>query len=115
MSTVTDDLESMRRAFVRLPLLTQHVFALHRFDGLAYPEISRALSIDVHEVERHMARALFVLARAVERAEPKRSLAFNIIAAVKVGLSAIFHHAVQRKGAVLGNCRRLPRDDLNVP
>jgi RNA polymerase sigma factor (sigma-70 family) len=41
-----------------LPKVYQHVFLLHRFDGLTYAEIGQALSLPTRTVERYAAKGL---------------------------------------------------------
>lgn len=58
--------EDLRRALVaiqELPLRTQAIFALQRYEELTYPEIARRLGISVSAVEKHMMRAISHLTR----------------------------------------------------
>ena len=56
------ELDLIRRRLDMLPMLPRTVFLLHRIDGLDYAEIAWRLGLDVKAVERHMARAIYVLA-----------------------------------------------------
>jgi len=57
-----DELDLIRRRLDMLPMVPRAVFLLHRIDGLDYAAIAWRLGIDARAVERHMARALYVLA-----------------------------------------------------
>jgi RNA polymerase sigma-70 factor (ECF subfamily) len=69
MGTETDRLRAMRRAFAKLDPLTQQVFLAHRVEGLSYGETAERHGISAEAVERHVADALYELAREVDRAE----------------------------------------------
>jgi len=45
-------------ALDRLPAVYRHVLLLHRFDGLTYAEIGKALNLPTRTVERYAAKAL---------------------------------------------------------
>jgi RNA polymerase sigma-70 factor (ECF subfamily) len=45
-----------------MPLRTQEIFLLHRFDEMTYPAIAAALGISVSAVEKHIMTALRLLA-----------------------------------------------------
>ncbi|WP_222877240.1 RNA polymerase sigma factor [Terrihabitans soli] len=49
-----------------LPERTRHIFLLNRVHGSSYPDIAAAMGISPSAVEKHMARALSALRRAVE-------------------------------------------------
>ena len=50
--------QALVKSLEELPTLTQQVFLLYHFDGLAHAAISQRLAISLRSVERHMARAL---------------------------------------------------------
>ena len=56
-----------RRAFARLDPVTREVFRLHAVEGLAYDAIAVRLELTAHQVERHIADAVYELARCVDR------------------------------------------------
>lgn len=68
------DIVDARRILVRLsghtlaklPSRCRQAFALHRFDGLTYPEVAAVMGISVNMVEKHVSRALAACRRAVE-------------------------------------------------
>jgi RNA polymerase sigma-70 factor (ECF subfamily) len=49
-------------AIAALPPRTREIFAMNRFEGIAYREIARRLGISTTAVEKHMRRALDALA-----------------------------------------------------
>jgi RNA polymerase sigma-70 factor (ECF subfamily) len=49
-----------------LPERTRHIFLLNRVHGSSYPEIAAVMHISTSAVEKHMARALAALRKAVE-------------------------------------------------
>lgn len=57
----------LRRAFAKLPTVTREVFRLHRVEGLTFAEIAARLGITAGEVERHVADAIYEIARRVDR------------------------------------------------
>lgn len=57
-----DGLDLIWRRLDTLRTLPRAVFLLHRIDGLDYAGIAWRLGIDVKAVERHMARAIYVIA-----------------------------------------------------
>jgi len=63
-------LRSCLGALNDLPEIYRHVFLLHRFDGLTYAEIGKALGIPARTVERYAAKAL---ARCFEEARDELS------------------------------------------
>ncbi len=61
--------EGLRRAddaIRALPERTRHIFLLNRVHGRTYNEIGETFAISASAVEKHMARALAALRRAVE-------------------------------------------------
>lgn len=68
MSAETERLR-LRRALAKLEPRTREVFLLHRLDGLTYGEIAERLGISAEAVERHIADALYDLAKRMERYE----------------------------------------------
>lgn len=54
-------------ALHELPERTRAIFALHRFEELAYGEIARRLGISVSAVEKHMMKAIAHLSRRLGR------------------------------------------------
>jgi RNA polymerase sigma factor (sigma-70 family) len=69
MSAEPEHLRRLRRALTKLDPRTREVFLLHRSEGLSYGEIAQRLGISAVAVERHIAHALFDLARRMERYE----------------------------------------------
>jgi len=55
-------LESMRDSLDAVSRRTRDVFFMQRLDGLSYAEIAQRLGISISAVEKHIARALAVLA-----------------------------------------------------
>jgi RNA polymerase sigma factor (sigma-70 family) len=65
----TSDPELLRRmeeAMRNIPKLQREIFLAHRLDGMSYGEIARRTGLTVRQVERHMARALYKLAKQIE-------------------------------------------------
>ncbi len=56
------DLDLIRRRLDTLRPITRAVFLLHRIDDLDYAKIAWRFGIGVDAVERHMAKAIYVLA-----------------------------------------------------
>lgn len=56
-------------ALRELPERTRDVFMLRSFEGLKHAEIARLLAISVRAVEKHMAKALAHLSRALKSGE----------------------------------------------
>jgi RNA polymerase sigma-70 factor (ECF subfamily) len=54
-------LERIERRLETLPRLTRAVFLLCRIDGLSYDQIAWRLRLDMDEVQRHVARALYTI------------------------------------------------------
>ena len=67
MSRGEREARRLRRAFVKLPAVTREVFRLHWIEGLTYAEIAARLGLTAEAVERHVADALYELARRVDR------------------------------------------------
>ncbi|HTU12639.1 MAG TPA: sigma factor-like helix-turn-helix DNA-binding protein [Allosphingosinicella sp.] len=61
------ELRVLQLAFGILPPVTREVFRLHRVEGLDYAEVAARLGMTALEVERHVAEALYELARRVDR------------------------------------------------
>lgn len=61
-----DDIEQIGQALLTMPAQTRTIFLRHRLDGLSYPEIAEECGISVHRVERHIAKAMLHLDRAVD-------------------------------------------------
>jgi RNA polymerase sigma-70 factor (ECF subfamily) len=57
------------RTLEALPVRTRDVFMLRCFEGLKHAEIARLQEISVRAVEKHMAKALEQLGRALEVSE----------------------------------------------
>lgn len=55
----------MEAALLTLPRLTREIFLAVRLDDLGYREIARRTGLRVPEVERHVARAIVALDRAL--------------------------------------------------
>jgi RNA polymerase sigma factor (sigma-70 family) len=53
----------------RIPARTRDAFVMHRVDGLKYREIAERLGVSVSAVEKHIARAAFLLAEAMQEYE----------------------------------------------
>lgn len=51
-------LERCLEVLNRLPEVYRHIFLLHRFEGLTYAEIGKALGLPTRTVERYAAKAL---------------------------------------------------------
>ncbi|SER14844.1 sigma factor-like helix-turn-helix DNA-binding protein [Sphingobium sp. YR768] len=56
----------LRNAIADLPQQTRAVFLAHCVEGSAYPAIARRLSLEVAEVQRELASALFILSQALD-------------------------------------------------
>jgi len=61
---VSPELARLERTVRRMDAVTREVFLMHRLDSLGYPEIAERLDIDVADVERHIASAMFQLVQA---------------------------------------------------
>jgi RNA polymerase sigma factor (sigma-70 family) len=62
-----DTVKRIDDAIGDMPQEQRDAFLLHRLEVLDYPEIAERLGIDVEQVEQHVAAALKMLRRAVER------------------------------------------------
>ena len=58
---VRPEVARLERKLGRMDSVTREVFLLHRLDTLGYLEIAERLEIDVAEVERRMASAMYQL------------------------------------------------------
>ncbi len=56
----------LKAALLKLPLRTQEVFVLHRFEGLRYSEIANRLGVSLSAVEKHMMKAMKHITRRLE-------------------------------------------------
>lgn len=62
----TPDPDLLRRledAMLNIPKLQREIFMAHRLDNMSYREIARRTGLTVRQVERHMARAIYKLAK----------------------------------------------------
>jgi len=59
-------LNRLEQAIASLPRRNREIFLAHRVDGLSYQEIANRTGLSVRRVERHIARALYGLDRALE-------------------------------------------------
>ena len=68
MSDTPDDalLRRMQDAMLRIPKLQREIFLAHRLDGQSYEEIAVRIGISAPQVERHMARAIYKLAKQMD-------------------------------------------------
>jgi RNA polymerase sigma-70 factor (ECF subfamily) len=62
----------LKVALLKLPLRTQQVFVLHRFEGLRYGEIANRLGVSLSAVEKHMMKAMKYITRRLEAPWPLR-------------------------------------------
>jgi RNA polymerase sigma-70 factor (ECF subfamily) len=67
MNREARDARRLRRAFAKPEPQTREAFLLHRVEGLSYREIAARLGITAEAVERHVADALYELARRIDR------------------------------------------------
>ncbi len=67
ISPDSDLLRRVEEAVDNLPQLQRKIFLAHRVDGRSYAEIAAGMGLPVRRVERHMARALYKIARQVRR------------------------------------------------
>ena len=64
-----DDAEIRRRlerAMRTVPRTTREVFLAHRLEDMSYREIAERYGLSVREVERHIARAIIAMDRALD-------------------------------------------------
>ncbi|MFN3724696.1 MAG: sigma-70 family RNA polymerase sigma factor [Allosphingosinicella sp.] len=68
MTDTPDDdlLRRMEEAMLKLPKLQREIFLAHRLNGQSYEEIARRTGISVPQVERHMAKAIYKLAKQMD-------------------------------------------------
>ena len=59
-------LKKMERAMLKLPRSTREIFLAHRLDDMSYQEISDRTGLTVHQVERHIAKALDRICRELD-------------------------------------------------
>jgi RNA polymerase sigma factor (sigma-70 family) len=64
-------LKKLERAMLKLPRSTREIFLAHRLDAMSYQQIAGRTGLTVREVERHMARAIYRLCKALDD-EPLR-------------------------------------------
>ena len=65
----TPDPDLLRRledAMLNIPKLQREIFMAHRLDNMSYREIARRTDLTVRQVERHMARAIYKLAKQLD-------------------------------------------------
>lgn len=67
----TEERECLEAAFAKLPTFTQNVFLAHRLDDLSYAEIATIAGVNVHRIEREIARAIVAIDRALSE-QPRR-------------------------------------------
>lgn len=61
-----DLLRQMEEAMLGMPNLQREIFMAHRLDGMSYGEIAGRTGLTVRQVERHMARAIYKLAKQLD-------------------------------------------------
>ena len=61
-----DLLRRMEEAMLNIPKLQREIFMAHRLDDMSYGEIARRTGLTVRQVERHMARAIYKLAKQLD-------------------------------------------------
>lgn len=66
-----DFLLRLEKAVAGLPRREREIFLAHRLDGMSYEEIAERTGLSVPRVERHLARALHRLDRALHRPSPR--------------------------------------------
>jgi len=65
----TPDPELLRRmedAMLNIPKLQREIFMAYRLDNMPYGEIARRTGLTLRQVERHMARAMYKLAKQLD-------------------------------------------------
>jgi RNA polymerase sigma factor (sigma-70 family) len=55
----------LERAMRKVPRATREVFLAYRLDDMSYSEIATQTGLSVRDVERHMARAIISIDRAL--------------------------------------------------
>lgn len=61
-----DTVRKIEAAVQNLPRLQRDIFLAHRLCDLPYKEIARRTGLEVHAVERHMAQAIYKLAKQLD-------------------------------------------------
>jgi RNA polymerase sigma-70 factor (ECF subfamily) len=61
-----DLLRRLEEAMLNIPKLQREIFMAHRLDNMPYGEIARRTGLTVRKVERHMARAIYKLAKQLD-------------------------------------------------
>ena len=61
-----DFLRRIEEAILNIPKLQREIFMAHRLDDMPYQEIARRTGLTVGQIERHMARALYKLAKQMD-------------------------------------------------
>lgn len=61
-----DFLRRIEEAMLNIPKLQREIFMAHRVDDLPYGEIARRTGLTVRQVERHIARALYKIAKQMD-------------------------------------------------
>jgi RNA polymerase sigma factor (sigma-70 family) len=56
----------MKEAMLNLPRLQREIFTAHRLESLPYEEIGRRTGRSVRHVERHLAKAIYKLAKQMD-------------------------------------------------
>jgi RNA polymerase sigma factor (sigma-70 family) len=64
-----DRLRRLEDAMRNIPKLQREIFLAHRIDDMPYREIARRTGLTVGQVERHIARALYKLAKQMDGRE----------------------------------------------
>ena len=59
-------LRRLEEAMLNIPKLQREIFIAHRLDNMPYDEIARRTGLTVRQVERHIARALYKLAKQLD-------------------------------------------------
>lgn len=59
-------LRRLEHAMRNIPKLQREIFMAHRIEGLSYAEIARRAGLTVRQVERHIARAIYKLAKQMD-------------------------------------------------
>lgn len=61
-----DFLRRIEEAMLNIPTLQREIFMAHRLDDMPYEEIARRTGLTTRQVERHIARALYKLAKQLD-------------------------------------------------
>ena len=61
-----DFLRRIEEAMLNIPKLQREIFMAHRLDDMSYGEIARRTGLTVRQVERHIARALYKIAKQLD-------------------------------------------------